>query len=193
MSTEVLTQSLSAGVKATFGSGSMFVITTATFPVNIVARSIGSSSKNRTFTNVPAGFKFTADDPSDGFDTLEITSANAQVFSIAVGTDDVEFSNAVTVTGGVLTTEVPASTLTDNAPVLTTASVTALFPVNAARRRMTIFADPANAGTVYLRVHGAARRHGFVQPGMTLEMDGTYAVDYDDAVGGNNLYLFEES
>jgi hypothetical protein len=193
MSTEVLTQTLTAGVKATFGSGLVFLIASATAPVNIVATQIGNSNKTRRFTGVPAGFKFTADDAGDGFSTLEVTSSVGQVFTIAVGDDDISFSNAVTVSGNVSTQDLPASAITGATKVTVVTAGAALVAANLARRRVTIFSDPANAGAVvYVRVSGGARL-GFLTPGQVLQFNGTYALDYEDATAGDNLYIAEES
>jgi hypothetical protein len=193
MSTEVLSQNLTAGQKAMFGAGTQFVIVSATTAVTIIARTLGSSNKNRTFTGVPAGFKFTSDTPDDGFDLLEVTSPVNQAFSISVGNDDVEFSNAVTVTGGVTTQEAPKTSVADQAPVVTIAGQHALFAGNGGRRAITISADPANPNTVYFRTAAGGNDLAFVQPGQSVEFDGTYAIDYRDPTGGNTLYRFEES
>jgi hypothetical protein len=190
---------LAAGVKAIFGSGTAFVIVNAVGPVTVVARSIGSSNKNRTFAGVPAGFKFTADDPSDGFDTLEVTSATNQAFTIAVGDDDVEFSNAVTVTGGVVTQEVPKSTLADNAPVnCPTAAQTAVVPANGARRSVMLTVDPtfapANPNALSFRKTGGVNTLIPIVIGLSYTFDATYGIDLrNDSGSACNVFILEES
>lgn len=193
MSTEVLTQTLTAGQKAIFGAGTIFLITQATGPVSIVARSLGNSNKNRVFANVPAGMKFTADTPDDGFDLLEVTSASNQTITIAVGNDDVEFSNSVTVTGGVLTQETPKQAVADTASKLTALGQHTLFAANGARRAITISSDPLNQETIFFRTTGGANDIGFVQPGQSVEFDGVYGIDYRAPAGGGTLYILEES
>lgn len=195
MSTEVLQQALQAGVKATFGSGTQFVIVAATGPLSIVARQIGNSNKNRTFSGVPAGFKFTSDSPDDGFDTLEVTSTINQTVQMSIGNDDVAYSNSVTVANTVVTQENPTGTITDTPAVAcATGAATAVVPVNTGRRRVTLSIDPTAAGVVYARAHGGANNLLPMQPGMTYEFAGTYAVDVrNDSGAAVNVYVFEES
>lgn len=197
MSTEILTQALTAGQKATFGAGSIFLITSLDqgVAVNLVARQIGNSNKNRTFTGVPAGFKFTADSPEDGFDTLEVTSPSNQNIQIAIGTDDVSFSQSVTVSGNVSTKEIPASTLADTPAVAAgNAAQTHVVPVNAARRSVTLSVDPAAASPVFFRSLNGANNLVIGQPGMSYRFAGTYAVDVRNDTGAAvNIYIAEES
>jgi hypothetical protein len=196
MSTEVLSQTLGAGGKATFGSGTQFLIVQAANPVTIVARSIGNSNKGRVFTNVPAGFKFTADDVLGGFDTLELTSATAQTVILAVGTDDVSYSNNVTISGTAQTTEVPASALTDAAPVACpTGALTPVVPANGARKRVSLSVDPNfAAGLVFARVAGGANNLVPMQAGLTYPFAGTYGVSVRNDTGTTvTIYIAEES
>jgi hypothetical protein len=195
MSTEVLSQTLGAGGKAIFGSGTQFLIVQAAFAVTVVAKSIGNSNKNRVFSNVPAGFKFTADDPTDGFDTLEVTSASAQTVIFSVGTDDVSYSNNVTVSGSVQTSELPASALSNAAPVsAANAAQTAIVPVNGARRRVTLTVDPLAAGIVFARNTGGTQNVMPMQPGLSYPFVGTYGVDVRNDTGAAvTIYIAEES
>jgi hypothetical protein len=142
---------------------------------------------------VPAGFKFTADDAGDGFSILEVTSSVPQTFTIALGDDDVSFSNAVTVSGNVSTQDLPATAITGATKTTIVTAGAALVAANLARRRVTIFSDPANVGAVvYIRVAGGARL-GAITPGQLLQFNGTYALDYEDATAGDNLYIAEET
>lgn len=188
MSTAILTQAVGPAAPATFGAGSMFAIQSATGPVTVVATTLGSSNKNRVFTNVPGGFKFTADRPEDGFDFLTVTSASNQNITIAVGDDDVTFSNAVTVTGAVATQEVPAGTIVDNANVaVPNAAQTQVAPVNASRRSITVsFVSNAAIApaTVYIRAHGGANNLMEVQAGLTYKFANTAAIDIRNDSGG---------
>lgn len=194
MSTEVLSQNLTAGVKATFGSGKVFLIASATGPVNIVATQIGNSNKTRRFSGVPAGFKFTADNDNDGFSTLEVTSPTTQAFTIAVGDDDISFSNAVTVSGLVATQDTPATAVAGSTKVTVVTAGAALFAANASRRRITVTWDPSttNNTVIYLRVNAGAR-FGALTPGQSVQINGTYAVDYEAAAAGDNLLIAEET
>ena len=195
MSTEVLSQTLGAGGVATFGSGTQFLIVQAANTITVTARSIGSSNKNRVFTNVPAGFKFTADDPTDGFDVLIVQSASAQTVTLAVGTDDVSYSNNVTISGTATTSELPASALADNAPVAcATGAQTAVVPANGSRRRGSLAVDPAAGGVGYARAHGGGNTLVPMQPGLTYPFIGTYGVDVRNDTGAAvTIYIGEES
>lgn len=105
-------------------------------------------------------------------------------------------SQIATISGNVVTQINPAATVADDAAVNPTlAGQHALFASNGGRRRITVFSDPANAGdaTIYLRKGGGANDIGFIVPGVFIEFDGTYALDYRAPIGGDKLYLFEES
>jgi len=198
MSTEVLTQSIGAGATVEFGSGTQFLVVAASSPISIKAVSLGSANKNRVFTGIPAGFKFTADSPDDGFDLLYVTSAAAQNVTLAVGTDDVTYSNSVTVSGNVSTEELPSAALTDQAPVACpNAAQTNVVPVNTGRRRLLLTIDPTNTaapGTLFFRAAGGANDLVPAQPGMSYPFNGTYGVDLRNASGAAvNVYRSEES
>lgn len=192
MTTEVIAQPLQAGVQATFGQGRVLYIKTATSPLTIIAETQNSASTVRKFLNVSAGFKVSLD-KGDAWTYLRVTSALTQNVELLIGDDDVEIANAVTVSGGVFTQETPKSVLTDRVTVVTAAGAHTLAAANAGRRSVTIFSDPANPETTYVRSAGGANRIGFVQPGMSVEFDGTYGLDYDAPAGGSTLYIFEES
>jgi hypothetical protein len=193
MSTDVLNQTLFAGVKATFGRGRQFLITQLTGTVNAVAKQIGSSSRQWPLNGIGAGFKFTTGDPDLYFDTLEITSAGGDVIQIALGDDDVDFANAVTVGNTVTMKDLPAGALTDRTGVVTAAGSHALFAANLSRRRITVSADPASPETTYLKATGGSFSLAFVQPGQSVEFKGTYGLDYVGTAGGATLYLCEET
>jgi hypothetical protein len=198
MSTETLTQSIGAGATVNFGAGSQFLIVSSSGPISIKAVTLGSSNKNRVFTNVPAGFKFTADTPDDGFDLLQVTSATAQSVTMSVGTDDVTYSNSVTVQGTVATAELPAGALSDAAPVpCLNAQLTPVVPQNLSRRRLLLTIDPTSAaapGTLFFRVAAGANNLTPAQPGMSYPFNGTYAVSLRNDSGASvNVYIQEES
>lgn len=200
MSTEVLTQQVGAGQTVTFGSGSQFLVVAAGANINVIARTLGSSNKNRTFTGIPAGFKFTADTPDDGFDLLFVTNPSGTPISVtlSVGSDDVTYSNSVTVQGTVATAELAAGTLTDQAPVAcATGAQTAVVAANVNRRRLLLTIDPTSAaapGTLFFRSTAGANNLVPAQPGMSYPFNGTYGVDLrNDSGAAVNVYRSEES
>lgn len=193
MSTETLTQAIGAGATVTFGSGTQFNVISAPSPISIKAVKLGDSSKNRIFNNVPAGVKFSAGSDQEGFDLLQVTSAAAQSVTIAVGTDDLTFSNNVTVSGNVTTQDLPATTITPSTKAIL-AVTAALVAQNVARRRLTISWDPSAITNtiIYLRTTGGAR-FGFLLPGQSITLNGTYGIDYEAAAAGDTLYIAEEA
>jgi len=177
MTTEVLAQSLLAGVQATFPQGRIFYIKTASANLTLTAETIGSGAKVRKFINVSAGFKFTAD-PGDGWTYLRCLSLVNQAVEMVIGDDDVELANAVSVTGTVTTAILPSGTLTDAANVaLPNAATTAIVAANPARRRVTI-GNPSTALASFFIRAGAAGANNLleVQPGIFVELDTTAAV-----------------
>lgn len=198
MSTEVLTQVLQAGVKATFGSGTAFLVQSLTNTVTITARQIGNSNKNRVFSNVPAGFKFTADSADDGFSTLEVVSAGGDTIIIAVGNDDVTFANTVNIANIPSVQDNPAAAVTDAPNVaLPNAQQTAVFAGNLSRRRIKVsFASNAAIppATVFFRKTVGANNLMEVQPGEVYPFDGRYGIDVrNDSGGALSAMIFEET
>lgn len=198
MSTEVLNQTLQAGVKAIFGAGTAFLVQSLTNTVTITARSIGNSNKNRIFSNVPAGFKFTADSADDGFDTLEILSAGGDTITIAVGNDDVTFASTVNIANIPKVQDNPAAAVTDAPNVaLPNGAQTAVFAANLSRRRIKVsFASNAAIppATVFFRKAGGANNLLEVQPGEVYPFDGSYGIDVENNSGGDlTAMIFEET
>lgn len=179
MTTEVISQVLSAGVQATFGQGRVWYLKTLTGPVSIVAEKKGTGASIRRFTNVGAGFKFTAPEGA-GWDYLRVTSATTQTIEIVVGDDDIEVANAVSITGTASVQIAPASTLVDTAQVsCANAALTQVVPVNASRRRVGLSFSSAAAiaaGTVFFRAAGGANNLIEAQPGLVYTFEGTYAI-----------------
>lgn len=198
MTTEVLPLTLAAGQAATFGSGRIWYLKTAIAPVTISCEKRGGTGTTqvRKFSNVGPGFKFKAE-IGDGWTYLRLTNgATPQNIEIIIGDDDVEVSNAVSVTGAVTTLISPATAITtsvaDNA--LATASAM-VIPANLSRRRITIGSLSTNTGSVRVQSTGAGANKGLeLQPGLFVEFDGTYAIDVrNDSGAVQNIYLFEES
>lgn len=105
-------------------------------------------------------------------------------------------SQIATISGSVITQVNPSTTITDTPPISpTVAGQHALFAGNPARRRITVYSDPNNAGDnqIYLRKGGGANDLGFIVPGVYTEFDTIAAMDYRCVNGGDKLYLFEES
>jgi hypothetical protein len=197
MTTEVLQQSIGAGATAVFGAGRVWYLKVASSPVTIIAERLGSSANVRKFVNVGAGFKFKAE-AGEGWTYLKVTSAIAQTIEIIIGDDDVEVSNAVSVTGSVVVEDRPATAMTDSPTVsCATGALTAVVGVNTSRRRVTLTVDPAFApasGYVYARVAGGSNNLLPLQPGVSVEFRGTYAISVRNDTGTSaTVYVLEET
>lgn len=196
MTTEVLTQQLTAGVQATFGQGRVWYIKQATGALTIIAEKLGTAASVRRFINVGAGFKFTAA-LGDGWDYLRITSASTQTIEIILSDDDVEVANAVSVTGTAITQENPTQSVTDRAAVsVSNAIQTVTLFAAASRRQIRVFVDEQNADVCYARTIGGSNRLANLQPGSVYTFPGVYGLNVERAAasGGNCIfYLFEES
>jgi hypothetical protein len=167
-------------------------------PVTITAdtRSVaGGQSPQRIFKNVPPGSKFTAE-KGQHWTYLRIDSAVLQNIAIFIGDEDLQFNNAVTVTGLATVAVFPSSTISDTAPIANTvAGQHTLFAANAARRRITVYSDPSNVGdtAIFFRKTAGANNIGFISPGTYEEFDTTAGLDYSCTNGGDKLYIFEET
>ncbi len=199
MSSEVLNFSPGPGATAVGGQGRIWNLLSApggNVTITCDVRSFkGGQTQPRVFKNVPPGTKFTAKD-GESWTYLRIDSAVLQNISIFIGDEDLQFNNAVTVTGLAAVAVQPSSTITDTpATNPTVAGQHALFAANATRRRITVYSDPANAGdsVIFFRKGGGANNIGFIVPGTYEEFDTVAAVDYQCTNGGDKLYLFEES
>lgn len=198
MTSEVLTQSVVAGTPATFGSGRVFNLLQASNPVSITLETKstrGGQTNVRKFTNIPAGSKFTLRPGDQDWTFLRLSSAVNQSVTLFVGDDDMTFSNAVTVTGVAVVSINPSSTVADQAPINPTVTGQhTLIAANATRKRVTVYADPTNTATVYIRTAGGGNDLAFIQAGTYEEFDTLVGLDYrDPSAGGQKLYLFEES
>lgn len=171
MTTEVLAQTLTAGVQATFPMGRIFYIKTATSALTIYAEKIGpGAQKIRKFVNMPAGAKFTASD-GDGWTYLRVTSAVTQNVEIIVGDDDVEVANAVSVTGGVVTTMQPFTAVTDTVDNAQASGTQTVISANASRRRITIGVLSTSNNSIRVSKSGGAGRGEEIQPGQNADID----------------------
>lgn len=197
MTTEVLSQTITAGQQATFGQGRIFYIKTAAAALTFTAVKQGTAASIRKFIGIGAGFKFTAQ-PGDGWDYLRVDSASTQAIELILSDDDVEVANAVSVTGSVSTQAAPTTTATDRAPLSVSNAIqtVALFAANATRRKLRVFVDENNQDVCYAHTTGGTNRIANLQPGSVYTFDGLYGLDVERAAasGGNCIfYIFEES
>jgi len=195
MTTEVIAQALTAGVQATFGQGRLFYIKTATSPLTIVTEQYRSGASVRKFINVPAGFKFAAD-PGEGWVQMRVISALSQNVEIIIGDDDVELSNAVTVSGSVVTQD-QASTgfATTVAETALAAANSADIAANLSRRRITVMASSTNTGSLWVRDQAGITNGGIeLQPGLFVELRTTAAFRIrNNSAGAQSYSLSEET
>ena len=194
MTTEVISQALTAGQQATFGQGRVWYLKAATAPLSIVAETSRSGANIRKFINVSAGFKFTAPE-GEGWTYLRVLSGVNQNIEIIIGDDDVEVSNAVSVTGGVTIQEIPSAGLTASvADVAVPTATASAIPANASRRRITVGALSSNTGSLRIQSTGAGASRGLeLQPGTFVELKTAAAFDVrNDSGATQSYYVLEE-
>ncbi len=194
MTTEVIAQTLTAGQQATFGQGRIFYVKSAPGgPISITLEQYRSGKSVRKFINVPAGFKFKAVE-GDGWLTMRVTSAVTQNVEFIIGDDDVELSNAVTVTGGVTTAEAPSSGFTTTVAETALANASSAdIAANAARRRITVNASSTNSGSLWIRDQTATTNGGIeLQPGLFVELRTTAAFRIRNNSGAAQSYSLQE-
>lgn len=200
MSSEVLTQAIGPAAPAAFGQGRVFNILSAPGgPVTVTCdnrSTTGGQTALRRFVNVPAGTKFVAPRGSE-WTYLRVTSASVQLLAIFVGDEDLQFNNAVTVTGTASVSINPSSVVTATAALTAVVTATAsTIAANAARRRITIAGAVANTGYLYVQSVGSAIAGGGVPigPGMFVEFDTTSALDVrNDSGASQSFSTLEES
>lgn len=197
MSSEVLTYTLTPGSTTVAGQGRIFnVLSAPAGPISIVAdtRSVkGGQSPQRIFTNIPAGSKFTAKD-GENWTYLRITSAFAQTITIFVGDEDLQFNNAVTVTGTAVVAVLPSGVINDTADTAQPFGTQTVIAANPSRRRITIGNRETSAATVRVSGSGGAGKGIVLQPGVFAEFDtqASLTVRNDNAAGAATWYAFEE-
>ena len=200
MSSEVLTQAVGPAAPAAFGQGRIFNLLSAPGgPVTITCdnrNTKGGQTALRRFVNVPAGTKFVAPLGSE-WTYLRLTSASNQLISIFVGDEDLQFNNAVTVTGTASVSLNPSSTINAPAASVLAGSTTdgTGVPANPARRRVTIYNLTTGAGGIIRVSDTGVTGRGFeISPGQDQEVDTTAALGIRcDTATGTTWGYFEES
>jgi hypothetical protein len=198
VSSEVLSFTPGPGATAVGGQGRIFNLLSAPGgPVTITAdtRSVkGGQSPQRIFKNIPAGTKFTAA-PGEHWTYLRIDSAVSQTISIFIGDEDLQFNNAVTITGTAVTTIQPSAAIADTADTVQAFGTQTVISANAARRRITIGNRETSAATIRVSGAGGAGHGIVVQPGTFVEFDtlASLTVRNDNAAGSATWYAEEET
>lgn len=192
MTTEVLTQALTAGQTAFMGQGRVWYLKTATTAITITLRKNGSSAYVRNFINVPAGFKFKAD-PGDGWDIMELLSGANQTIEMVLSDDDVDASNAITIIGVATTTQQPFTTVTSTGPTVIANANKLSIAANLGRKKIEISNLSTSTGSVFVQTAAAGAGFGIeLQPGMSWAEWFTGAVDLRNDSGGNCTVSYNE-
>lgn len=194
MTTEIRSQSLTANVQATFGAGRIFYIKSASGALTLTAENNGSSALVRSFINVTAGFKFTAEKGA-GWSLLRVLSATSQTIEIAIGDDDVEFSNAVSIVGTSNVIVLPSTVITDTADATLAAAAQVSIASNTNRKRITVGVLSSSAASVRVSTTGGAGRGFEIQPGQFFPFETTAALKIynPDSTNSATYYLEEET
>jgi len=132
------------------------------------------------------------------FQRIRLSTVANQTVRILVADEvqDVSGASAGGASGSIATTDLPADSVSDIAPVVVvTATEAALFAANLARRRIAVHVDSANAGSCYARPAGASVNNiAELQPGVVYNFAGLYGLDVRNDTGANaTFYIFEES
>jgi len=193
MTTEVLSQTVAAGGTMVLPRGRQLYLVTAGSAVNIAAYRVGSGANVERFNGVSAGFNVKLADVADSF---VITSPGAQTITVAVGDEDVSFSNAVTISGNVAAYPL-SSSVTGAADVLALgagATDSTTIPQNLNRKRIWIGVLSTKTQGVRVRPHGTAAGGIEIQPGIFEPFDTTAALDiYNPGAAATDWYWQEET
>lgn len=198
MASEVLTFTVGPGQTAVGGQGRIWNLLSApggAVTINADTRSIrGGQSPQRIFKSVPPGTKFTAA-VGEHWTYLRIDSPVLQTITIFIGDEDLQFNNAVTVTGLALVAVNPSAALADTADTVQAFGTQTAIGANAARRRITIGVRGTSADSVRVSGAGGAGHGVEIVPGTFTEFDTIAAlfVRNDNAAGNATWYAEEET
>lgn len=132
-----------------------------------------------------------------GFKNLKVRSAVAQTVRVMVADEPQVTGGGTGASGGspTIVSELPSSAIaTPAANVIATGAALAIA-ANASRRRLTISSLSTNTGSVFVQANGAGAGRGIeLQPGMSVEIKTTAAVDVRNDSGANQTVMqFEET
>lgn len=192
MSTRTYTLTFSGAGTLTLPGGVFFYIKSASAALSITTR--GSTTAPIEFTNVGAGLRFGPVPIDKRWTYLDVTSAGAQLVEAVVSDDaEVDIASTVNVAGNVTVQELPATAFSTPAASNVATATALTVAANAARKRIKVCNDPANAGTVYVQTVGAGAGRGIpVQPGMYEEVRGTYTFDVRNDSGATCVITLAE-
>lgn len=196
MSIDSRTEVIPANGQVKLPGANFFFMISATAPVTVQFNKLGT---NETFTGIQAGIQAGRVKWWDNATIIGTPGVSITFFygNAVFREDFTQFNQQIAIiAGNVAVATVPNATASDLAPVNPTiAGQHVLFAANLTRRQVTVFSDPANIGdaTIFLRKAGGANDIGFIVPGTYETFTGTYGVDYRAPVGGDKLYIFEES
>lgn len=180
MTTEVITQALTAGQKAFLGQGFTWYLKTAPTAIDITLVKKGTGASVRKFISIPAGFKYRADRVlgNQGWDIMEIVSSVNQTIEMVLSDDDIDASNAITIIGTVNVQTAPFSTSINSAAQAVIAAGNKVSIPAGTRKKLEISNLSSSASSVFVQTPGAGTTKGIeVQPGMSWAENISLAVD----------------
>ena len=195
MGIERRVQTIDAGGRIDTPRNNFFLILSATGSVNLRAERGGTSEG---FNGISGGILVRR---IQSWDTMTIEGTPGVSVEYLVGSEHVERDETdirlqiATIAGVAAIAEEPAATVADT-PQVDIADTTQdeLVPANLLRKRVTIFVDPDNGGSCFIRTAGGANNIGVLVPGVTYEFKGRYALDVRNDTGGTaTFYIFEEA
>lgn len=199
MTTDVITQVVTAGATVTFGRGRFFALLAATSPVTVTfedRRVGGSQTQRRVLNNVGAGTKMYVN-PGEEWTYVRVFSAAANTITVGVSDDNIEFTSAVSIVN-VPTVIVQASSIVSTiAPAAIAATTLAVIAQNLARKRITVAAASANSLPIYIQ---QAAGNGATTAGIPVPAGTSYTLNTTSSIGlwnpagvSANYSTFEET
>jgi len=196
MTTEVISQQLTAGVQSTFGQGRIWYFKTGSGPLTVIAERIGTGASIERFINVSPGFKFTAPD-GQAWTYLRVTSATTQSIELIIGDNDVEVSNAVTI-AGVASVSDSANAVTNMDVIPGAGGAQVLLASNQNRRRAIIGVQNVAGAVAQVTFKAAGNNYGtrtmFVAANgfQEITFNAKYGISVTTAPATVNYYVHEE-
>jgi len=195
MSSQLRTETIPANGQLISGPGNFFFMITASASVDVKMIGAGTSWGA---TGVSAGYLKAN---VQRWDRLVIAGAAGTVVTFFVGDEDVsedvtDIRAQIALIGGVtLVSEAPSTAISSPAASVRATGGADTIAANLSRKRITVSSISTNTGSLYLQSVGAGAGRGLeLQPGMSLEIKTTAAIDVRNDSGASQTYtIFEET
>jgi hypothetical protein len=196
MTTDVITQAITAGGTVTFGRGRFFALLAATGPVTVAfedKRVGGSQTQRRVLNNIQAGTKMTVN-PGEEWTYIRLTSASAQNITVGVSDDNVEFTSAVSIVNTPSVFLAPTTLVSTPAQISLNSTQTTQIPANSSRKRLTVCGVSTNTGAVLLHqgAQGAVNSGIPIGPSTIFSVASAAQWEVYNPLGGTAVFTYTE-